>query len=46
MERYGIDDVAAFDMLKRLSQDSNVRLADIAQRVIDTRSGNDARDAD
>lgn len=46
MERYGIDDVAAFDMLKRLSQDSNVRLADIAQGVIDTRSGNDARDAD
>ena len=45
MERYGIDDVAAFDMLKRLSQDSNVRLADIAQRVIDTRSGHDARDA-
>ncbi len=38
MERYGIDDVAAFEMLKRLSQDSNVRLADIAQQVIDTRS--------
>jgi GAF domain-containing protein len=38
MERYGVDDVAAFEMLKRLSQDSNTRLADIAQRVIDTRS--------
>jgi GAF domain-containing protein len=37
MERYGIDDVAAFEMLKRLSQDSNTRLADIAQQVIDTR---------
>ena len=46
MERYGIDDVAAFDMLKRLSQDSNVRLADIAQRVIDTRSTDGARDAE
>jgi len=46
MERYDIDDVAAFDMLKRLSQDSNVRLADIAQRVIETRGGNDGRDAD
>ena len=46
MERYGIDEIAAFDMLKRLSQDSNIRLADIAQRVIDTRSENDARDAD
>ena len=29
---------AAFEMLRRLSQDSNTRLADIAQRVIDTRS--------
>jgi GAF domain-containing protein len=38
MERYGIDDVQAFEMLKRLSQDSNTRLADIAQQVIDTRS--------
>ncbi|MGV0793172.1 GAF and ANTAR domain-containing protein [Mycolicibacterium sp. XJ1819] len=38
MERYGVDEVAAFEMLKRLSQDSNVRLADIAQRVIDTRN--------
>ncbi|MFI5510309.1 GAF and ANTAR domain-containing protein [Mycobacterium sp. NPDC051804] len=46
MERYGIDEIAAFDMLKRLSQDSNVRLADIAQRVIDTRSENDARGAE
>ena len=38
MERYGIDDVAAFNMLKQLSQDSNTRLIDIAQRVIETRS--------
>jgi len=38
MERYGIDDIAAFDMLKRLSQDSNTRLTDVAQRVIDTRN--------
>ncbi|MHA0288951.1 GAF and ANTAR domain-containing protein [Mycobacterium sp. C3-094] len=37
MERYNVDDVAAFDMLRRLSQDSNVKLTDIAQRVIDTR---------
>jgi GAF domain-containing protein len=37
MERYGVDDVQAFDMLRRLSQDSNTRLIDIAQRVIDTR---------
>jgi GAF domain-containing protein len=38
MERFGIDDVQAFDMLRRLSQDSNTRLIEIAQRVIDTRA--------
>jgi GAF domain-containing protein len=37
MERYGVDDVQAFEMLRRLSQDGNTRLIDIAQRVIDTR---------
>ena len=37
MERYGVDDVRAFEMLRRLSQDANTKLADIAQRVIDTR---------
>jgi GAF domain-containing protein len=37
MERYGVDDVRAFDMLRRLSQDSNTKLIDIAQQVIDTR---------
>ena len=45
MERYGVDDVRAFEMLKRLSQDSNTRLTDIAQQVIDTRSGHDGRGA-
>nr|WP_090344864.1 GAF and ANTAR domain-containing protein [Mycolicibacterium malmesburyense]CRL76692.1 response regulator with putative antiterminator output domain protein [Mycolicibacterium malmesburyense] len=39
MERYGVDDIRAFEMLKQLSQDSNVRLAEVAQRVIDTRNG-------
>ena len=37
MERFGVDDVRAFEMLRRLSQDSNTRLIDIAQRVVDTR---------
>ncbi len=37
MERYSVDDIRAFDMLRKLSQDSNTRLVDIAQRVIDTR---------
>lgn len=37
MERFGVDDVAAFGMLRRLSQESNTLLVDIAQQVIDTR---------
>lgn len=37
MERYQVDDVQAFDMLRRLSQDSNTKLVEVAQRVIDTR---------
>ena len=37
MERFGVDDVQAFEMLRKLSQDGNTRLVDIAQRVIDTR---------
>jgi GAF domain-containing protein len=40
MERYGVDDVRAFDMLKQLSQDSNTKLTDIADRVIETRNAN------
>ena len=40
MERFNIDDVQAFEMLRRLSQDSNTRLTDVAQRVIDTRGEN------
>ena len=42
MERYGVDDVRAFEMLRRLSQDGNTRLVDIAQRVIDTRGDGQA----
>ena len=37
MERFGVDDVQAFEMLRKLSQDGNTRLVDVAQRVIDTR---------
>ena len=37
MERFGVDDVKAFEMLRKLSQDTNTRLIDVAQRVIDTR---------
>src|SRR3954470_1955424 len=41
MERYGVDDVRAFDMMRRLSQESQMKLAEVAQRVIETR-GDDA----
>jgi GAF domain-containing protein len=37
MERFGVDDLQAFEMLRKLSQDGNTRLIDVAQRVIDTR---------
>ncbi len=39
MERFDVDDVRAFEMLRQLSQESNTSLIEIAQRVIDTRSG-------
>jgi AmiR/NasT family two-component response regulator len=38
MERYNVDDVRAFDMLRRLSQENNARVVDIAERVIASRS--------
>lgn len=37
MERFKIDDVRAFEMLSQLSQDTNTKLIDVAQRVIDSR---------
>jgi hypothetical protein len=40
MQRFGVDDVQAFEMLRRLSQDSNTRLIEVAKRVIDTRGNN------
>ncbi len=41
MERYGVDDVRAFELLRRISQESQTKLAEIAQRVIDTRGEGD-----
>src|SRR5689334_13843584 len=37
MERFKIDAVAAFELLKKLSQTSNLRLADVAQQVVESR---------
>ncbi len=37
MERFNVDAVRAFEMLRELSQSSNVKLVEIAQQVIDKR---------
>ncbi len=37
MERYNVDAVRAFEMLRELSQSANVKLVEIAKRVIETR---------
>ncbi len=42
MERFAIDAVAAFDLLRRLSQESNTRLADIAERLLASGVGTSA----
>ena len=35
MERYGIGAIQAFEMLRKLSQDSNVPLASVAQELVE-----------
>lgn len=37
MERFNVDAVRAFEMLRELSQSANVKLVDIAKQVIETR---------
>ena len=37
MERFGVDAVDAFELLKRLSQESNMKLAQVAQNILATR---------
>ncbi|PKZ62992.1 hypothetical protein CYJ73_24260, partial [Gordonia terrae] len=34
MERYNIDALQAFELLRKLSQDSNMRLADVAKQLV------------
>jgi AmiR/NasT family two-component response regulator len=38
MERFNLDSMQAFEMLKRLSQDTNTPIRDLARRVIDSRA--------
>ncbi len=37
MERYGLDGAQAFALLARLSQDHNVKLREVAVRIVRTR---------
>ncbi|MFK4084695.1 GAF and ANTAR domain-containing protein [Kribbella sp. NPDC020789] len=37
MERFDLDDARAFEILKRYSQQNNIKLRDVAQELIDTR---------
>ena len=37
MERFGIDQQQSFDLLRRLSSTSNVKLRDVAVQVVETR---------
>jgi AmiR/NasT family two-component response regulator len=37
MERYDLDQDRAFEVLRRYSRDSNVKLREVAQLVVDTR---------
>jgi AmiR/NasT family two-component response regulator len=34
MERFDIDAIAAFELLRRLSQESNVKLVDVAEKLV------------
>jgi GAF domain-containing protein len=38
MERFDLDDSGAFEILKRYSQQNNVKLRDVAQELVDTRN--------
>ena len=37
MERHGVDEMRAFELLRRLSQERQTKLVDVAERVIETR---------
>ncbi|WP_308645318.1 GAF and ANTAR domain-containing protein [Nocardioides cavernae] len=38
MERYGIDQHQSFELLRRLSSTANVKLRDVAQQIVETRT--------
>ena len=38
MERYDVDAVRAFELLRKLSQDTNIRLTEVADRIVARRA--------
>jgi AmiR/NasT family two-component response regulator len=38
MERYGIDAQQSFELLRRLSSTTNVKLRDVAAQIVETRT--------
>jgi AmiR/NasT family two-component response regulator len=38
MERFDLDGNRAFEVLRRYSQDTNTKLRDVAQQLVDTRT--------
>ena len=38
MERYGIDQHQSFELLRRLSSTTNVKLRDVATQIVETRA--------
>jgi AmiR/NasT family two-component response regulator len=43
IERYRVDAVQAFELLKQLSQNTNTKLVEIAQQIIDTSNTGDEK---
>jgi AmiR/NasT family two-component response regulator len=37
MERYGLDDARAFEVLRRYSQDHNLKLRQVAEHLVSSR---------
>ncbi|UXA15474.1 GAF and ANTAR domain-containing protein [Mycobacterium sp. SMC-8] len=46
MERFDINAMAAFDLLRKISQESNIRLAEVAERLVNLDHPNDENGGD
>lgn len=43
MAHHGVDSAAAFEMLRSMSQDANIKLRDVAARIVQAESGSEPR---